>query len=591
MSQRRPLGPLFLVLATLCGSLVLAGPGGAQESTEPEPGSLAEAEEQGAEPTDLDRAETMLQTLQTELDSLTVLQARSTKAEDEELQLLRIQAGRHLTVIDDVEPDLVDLLKKLDPQNERTGAVTAGFRGFITDKYDIYEQAIRWWMREIEQLRKQRSVADLVTTGEIETRISAARGRLDDLWDELAEVIVTAADHGIDTDSTYERFDRFLQDRAENLLGRLQVAANTRNEIRKQVRQAERARAPEDEISPLRTRLQYTEARVAGVAASLSSAADLLAKRGFETTLYRQAVIKSTGEISERVLDPKVVLALARDLLRTIGEWFSDNGPTILVKLLIIVTTVILSRMFFRLAWWLMRAVGLIRLTRLMVQLGNSLISPIATIVGLFLGLWLVGADPTTLLTGAGVAGVIIGFALQDSLANLAAGFFILATRPFDIDDVISTGGVVGTVKAMWIANTTVVTFDGRRLLIPNRKIWADVIENRSVEPNRRVDVTVRVGFEADIDGAIAILQDLVAKEERLLENPAPSIFVAEWAESWVEIALRPWARNENWWDMLTDLPRQVALRFAAEGIDIPYPRLAMATWPEPEAPASGDDA
>ena len=237
-------------------------------------------------------------------------------------------------------------------------------------------------------------------------------------------------------------------------------------------------------------------------------------------------------------------------------------------------------RILFRILWWLMRLIRVIRLTRLMLQLGESLLNPIATLVGLFAGFWVIGANPTTLLTGAGVAGVIIGFALQDSLSNLAAGFFILATRPFDVDDIIMTGGVVGTVKAMWIANTTVVTFDGRRLLIPNRKIWADVLENRSVEPNRRVDVTVRVGFGEDIDRAIAILHDLVAEEDRLLAQPEPSIFVAKWAESWVDIALRPWAHNRNWWAMLTDLPRQVAIRFEEEGIEIPYPRLAIANGP-----------
>jgi small conductance mechanosensitive channel len=161
----------------------------------------------------------------------------------------------------------------------------------------------------------------------------------------------------------------------------------------------------------------------------------------------------------------------------------------------------------------------------------------------------------------------------SNSLSNLAAGFFILATRPFDIDDTIRTGTEIGTVKAMWIANTTIVTFDGRRLLIPNRKIWADIIENRSVEPLRRADITVRVGFDEDLDRTIEILRDLVQQEGRVLDHPEPSIFVSKWADSWVQVAVRPWTRNEDWWPLLQDLPRLVVQRFATEGIEIPYPR------------------
>ena len=242
-----------------------------------------------------------------------------------------------------------------------------------------------------------------------------------------------------------------------------------------------------------------------------------------------------------------------------------------------VLAVTVLFRLTFRLVWWLLRLTRLIKLTRLMVQLGDSIIAPVATMVGLFAGLWVIGANPTTLLTGAGVAGVIIGFALQDSMANLAAGFFILATRPFDVDDVIRTGTEIGTVKAMWIANTTIVTFDGRRLLIPNRMIWGDIIENRSVEPLRRADFTVRVGFEEDLDRAIAILHELVKEEGRVLDHPEPSIFTLSWAESWVEIAVRPWTRNADWWPLLQDLPRLVVKRFAEEGIEIPYPRLELA--------------
>jgi len=573
-------------LLALVGTVLLLGVLG--ETTLAQDGAPADTTGQTEadalpEPTDLERAEDLLRAMEAELDSIIVLQSRARKAENEELQLLRVQGSRHLAVIKDIQPELIKLLPGLDPADPRTITLRTGFNEFLNSKFDIYEQALRWWAREIEDLRGRRSDAKPELLGEIESQIGAARARLDDLWKDMFQILQVGDGQGIDTVKIYERFDRHLNNRAGDLLSRLEVAAQSRNNLRDMIRTEEKAKTVDSDISNLRSRLQYSEARVQGVAASLGATVDLLGKRGFETASYRQAIIKNTGEISERVLDPEVVVGLLKDLLGTVGEWFRDNGPTILVKLLIILTSVFMIRFLFRFFWWLLRLVRLINLTRLMLQLGQSLLNPIATVVGLFIGFWLIGADPTTLLTGAGVAGVIIGFALQDSLSNLAAGFFILATRPFDVDDVIRTGTVVGTVKAMWIANTTVVTFDGRRLLIPNRKIWADIIENHSVEPNRRVDVTVRVGFDEDIDRAIAILHDLVAKEDRLLENPEPNIFVAKWADSWVELEVRPWARNEHWWAMLTDLPRQVALTFADEGIEIPYPHLAMTDGPKPD--------
>jgi small conductance mechanosensitive channel len=196
----------------------------------------------------------------------------------------------------------------------------------------------------------------------------------------------------------------------------------------------------------------------------------------------------------------------------------------------------------------------------------------------LIFGLWFLGVNTGTMLAGLGIAGIIVGLALQDSLSNLAAGFFILVTRPFDVDDTIKGGGVLGVVKEMGVANTTIITFDGRRLMVPNRKIWGDVIENRSAEPIRRVEITVRVGYAEDLNNALDILRDLCKDDERVLASPDPLIFVSNLEDSWVEIAVRPWVRNKDWWPMLTDLPRLVRLRFAKEGIEIPYPRTDFST-------------
>jgi len=582
--RRLPTIPSVCIFLATVFLLAITGPGPLfSQETESVPDSVEVEVE--IEPTDLMRAQDFLGTLQAEFDSLLNIERQMRKAEDEKLQLLRVQAGRHIAKIDDTQPDLLKLLPLLDESDPETAKVKQGTIVFIEGKYEIYERAAELWSREIDILRKQRSDIPPEKLGDLESSIGDARGRLDRLLPALITVLEDGDFLGVDTLQDWNRLERILVNRAENLVGRLQIAVNSREALKKRISTSEKTGATEAEIGSDRTRLQYSEIRVKGVARSLEITADLLGDRGFDTAQYRQFIIQTTGEITERVLDPKVFIGLASDFLADMVQWFKDKGPTVLVKLLIILASVLFFRFTFRLVWWLVRLVGLVNLTKLMVQLGNSLISPIASFIGLLFGLWLVGADPTTLLAGAGVAGVVIGFALQDSLANLAAGFFILATRPFDVDDTIRTGTVVGTVKAMWIANTTIVTFDGRRLLIPNRMIWADIIENRSVEPLRRVDFTVRVGYEEDINRVIEILHDLTKNEERVLAQPETAVFVAEWADSWVEIAVRPWARNENWWPLLKDLPRLVVLRFAEEGIKIPYPRFERSGGSDQQPP------
>jgi small conductance mechanosensitive channel len=141
----------------------------------------------------------------------------------------------------------------------------------------------------------------------------------------------------------------------------------------------------------------------------------------------------------------------------------------------------------------------------------------------------------------------------------------------------VQTGAAAGTVKKMGVANTTIRTFDGRRLLIPNRLIWGNIIENRSAEVVRRVDITVRVGYDEDINQVLQLLRAVVQDDERVLKTPEPDIFVLGLDESWMTVAVRPWVKTKDWWSLLTQLPRMVRLRFAEAGIEIPYPKSDVA--------------
>lgn len=181
--------------------------------------------------------------------------------------------------------------------------------------------------------------------------------------------------------------------------------------------------------------------------------------------------------------------------------------------------------------------------------------------------------DLTPFLAGIGVAGVVIGFALQETLSNFAAGVMILLYRPYDIGDVISAGGVTGKVDSMSLISTRILTPDNQILIVPNGKIWGGVITNVTANPIRRVDLVASISYEDDIAKAERVLRELVEGHELVLDDPEPVIRVHELADSSVNFIVRPWTKTPDYWTVYWDLTRAIKERFDAEGISIPYPQ------------------
>jgi small conductance mechanosensitive channel len=521
----------------------------------------------------LTEAEALMTRLEAGLDSVLALEQRALAASYDEREVLRVTAMRLIRTIVDAEENLVGRLRELEASGVNVEAVTQRFRAFLSSEFNIYERSLDSWTEEIEAQRNRRGTASPDELDEIQNRIDGARAGQDRILQRQALMLTMADSLGMNTASTWRAHETLLTSRAENLVGRLQIAATQRDQLKDKIKAAERTGTQESEIVPDRKRLQNMERRVRGTAESLRKTADLLDRRGVDTANYRRFIIQTTGKISDRVLDPRVLFGLLRDFLAGAWQWLKDNAATVFVRLLILLTFVILFRITFRLIWFILRLTVLSRMSRLLADLIRRMVRPMGTIVGFFAGLWFIGVNPAALLAGVGVLGIIVGLALQDSLSNLAAGMFILITRPFDVDDVVQAGGAIGRVRAMGLANTTIVTFDARRLLIPNRKIWGDVIENRSAEPIRRADTTVRIGYDTDVDHAIEVIKGVLDKDERVLKEPEPLIFAEKFHDSWLEISVRPWTRNEDWWPLLTSLPRLFRIRFAEEGIEIPVPR------------------
>jgi small-conductance mechanosensitive channel len=490
----------------------------------------------------------------------------------QEFELLKVEGLSITQDLYSLDKRLADTVGELDPEAADTKAIRAKFVDHLRYQLDFYLQVVRRAgarMRELRDLRESTAPRQL---SQLESRITSEKELVDQVLRLGTDVIEILDQLGAERGREVLEFDHVLGARADELTGRLQLAAMDRDRISRRIRDADLSDS--EELGDDRGRLRATEQRLASLVASLEITANLLAQRGQDVTRYRQLAITASGEVTKSLLEPRVLFGLLRDGIANFGQWVLEQGPTWIVRLVILFLTVVVVRLLARVLWFLLHLRWLRRHgSRLLSDVLGRLIVPVATVVGLILGLWFLGTDPTTLLTGVGVLGVIVGLALQDTLGNLAAGAFILIYRPYDLDDIVRAGGELGRVKAMGLANTVILTFDHRRLHVPNRKIWQDVIENRSSEPSRRVDLKFRVGHDEDLARAIALIQEILAEHPLVLEEPRPEVFVTEWADSWVELAVWPWAATEDWWTALKELPGVLQAGLAERGIELPYPR------------------
>lgn len=183
------------------------------------------------------------------------------------------------------------------------------------------------------------------------------------------------------------------------------------------------------------------------------------------------------------------------------------------------------------------------------------------------------GVETASLITILGAASLAIGLALQGTLSNVAAGVMLLIFRPFRIGDFISAAGFAGTVKNLGLFVTELATGDNVQIIIPNSQIWGASIQNFSAHDTRRVDLVIGIGYDDNIDAAIAEIGHVIEADERAMTEPEPAIFVSELADSSVNIVARVWTQSGNYWPLKAALTKNIKHRFDEKGISFPYPQ------------------
>ena len=360
-----------------------------------------------------------------------------------------------------------------------------------------------------------------------------------------------------------------LPQRLTFLTSRIQLSAERK-------RNFERMLAQQNGDADTQNLILLTEEKLTRDIDSLRHTIEIANTLGIETAAYQSIVVRTTGQISSDILNTQVIGVL-------FDEWWLDTKHSIRSNLfgaLFKVAVFIFILLIFRLLASLIRRIvrRSVESSRfhLSVLLRNMLVSWISRavmLVGFLVALSQVGISLGPVLAGLGVAGFIVGFALQDTLGNFASGVMILIYRPFDVGDVVEAGSAFGTVKSMNLVSTTILTFDNQTLIIPNNKIWGDTIKNVTAQKVRRVDLMFGIGYNDDISKAEAVLKDIIDQHEKVLADPKPIIKLHNLGESSVDFVVRPWCLTADYWDVYWDITRAVKMRFDAEGISIPFPQ------------------
>ncbi|MDG2328244.1 MAG: mechanosensitive ion channel family protein, partial [Halioglobus sp.] len=301
----------------------------------------------------------------------------------------------------------------------------------------------------------------------------------------------------------------------------------------------------------------------------LESLLKLMVRIEIDTVVYRSVLLRESSGVSLRLFDPEALRQTLEDSWGSVSDAVSRSLPDIFLKVL---AFVLILTAFRALSQLVKRVVSsaLIRsgaeFSTLLKDVLISVSGASVMMLGILVALSQVGISLGPALAGLGVAGFIVGFALQDTLGNFAAGGMILFYRPYDVDDFVEVAGTIGLVKKMTLVSTTINTFDNQTLIIPNSKIWGDVIKNVTAQKTRRVDLEFGVSYSDDVEKTERVLREIVESHEKVLTEPAPNIRLHTLGDSSVNFVVRPWTKTPDYWEVYWDITREVKMRFDREG-------------------------
>ncbi|MDD1781906.1 mechanosensitive ion channel family protein [Enterovibrio sp. ZSDZ35] len=318
------------------------------------------------------------------------------------------------------------------------------------------------------------------------------------------------------------------------------------------------------------------EKRLEFNAASLLNMITLAKEYNIDTSGYQVLHFETTGVIDSGILEREAIFKLMTLWKEKALTLISKKLPYLIIQLIMLTIISLVTFQLYKSARYFSNRIvtsNTLDMPKLMQDFLTQLAGRVVIILGVIFAISQLGFNVMPILTGFGIASIIIGFALQDVLANFASGIMLLIYRPFDVSDYVMAGGVEGKVSHMSLVNATIRTFDNQIIIIPNQKIWSNVIKNMTHEKIRRIDMIFSAGYGDSISLVEETLKDVVTKHPDILRSPEPIIKLEKLSDSSVDFIVRPWVRTEHYWDVMWDVTKEVKIQFEEKGISIPFPQ------------------
>jgi small conductance mechanosensitive channel len=518
---------------------------------------------------DIRSIETLIETLDHDIEALRLLVSQFDSADDSDRDmLLHRQEERIIRLLADYSSlaDKVAALPKDSPERLEVAKLMAGFGAdlgpYLFERIDELNQRISRYEKQAEELSGAARIATQSYVFIMETtRIQS--------YESLVKLIASRKALGFPTDNLRDQLVPKLNLFAETLAGRIESSSTTRDHVKDRL-------SADPTNTDIDAALKQLESDHPFNIEQLESVILMLDSLGLDSAEFKAVLLQQSATISISFFSTSAILVVLKDNWIAVKQAVSDNAANFIFRSLVVIVVLLAIRTLARVTRRIVGGACDRSSKNMSVLLKNILVSTsggAVILLGVLIALSQVGISLAPMLAGLGVAGFIVGFALQDSLSNFAAGAMILIYRPFDVDDLVEVPGAAGTVQKMNLVSTTITTLDNQTLVVPNSRIWGDVIKNVTAQRVRRVDLEFGIGYGDDIELAERVLTEIVSGHEKVLAEPEVTIKLHTLGDSSVNFIVRPWTRTADYWDVYWDILREVKLRFDQEGISIPFPQ------------------
>jgi small conductance mechanosensitive channel len=260
-----------------------------------------------------------------------------------------------------------------------------------------------------------------------------------------------------------------------------------------------------------------------------------------------------------------------------LGQWLLDWTGRAIAALAIFVIGRWVAGVLTR---WLTATMRRVRMDETLARFFGSLTYIVLVAMVVLTAVDALGVPTTNFLAIVGAAGLAVGLALKDSLANFSSGVMLVFFRPFHVGDVIKAAGVEGRVDSIGMFATTLKTPDNITLIVPNSLIYAGTITNYTAESTRRIEIAVTISYDDSVADAKALFKQILDADKRVLAAPPPDILVGDLTANGVGMIIRAWVATSDVIATRGDLLERIKSALGDGGFNTPYPRMRLERHP-----------